>query len=57
VGSIPDDVIEFLNLPNPTSRVMALCSTQPLTEMRTRDLLVGKGWLALKADILCKPIV
>jgi hypothetical protein len=28
----------FLNLPNPSSRTMALGSTQPLTEMSTRNL-------------------
>jgi hypothetical protein len=29
---------------------MALESTQPLTEMSTRNLRWGKGWLALKAE-------
>jgi hypothetical protein len=28
----------FSNLPNPSGRTMALGSTQPLTEMSTRDL-------------------
>jgi hypothetical protein len=43
-GSIPDEVIEFfLNLSNPSSRTMALDSTQPLTEMSTRNLPGGKG--------------
>jgi hypothetical protein len=32
---------EFLNLPNPSSRTMALGSTQPLTEMGTR---IVPGW-------------
>jgi hypothetical protein len=39
---------------------MALGSTQPLTEMITRNLPGGKGRLARKADNLtaiCKPIV
>jgi hypothetical protein len=39
---------------------MALGSTQPLTEMSTRNLLGGKGRPALKADNLsaiCEPIV
>jgi hypothetical protein len=39
---------------------MALGSTQPLTEMSTRNLPGGKGWLACKADNLtaiCEPIV
>jgi hypothetical protein len=50
----------FFNLPNPSSRTMALGSTQPLTEMSTRDLPGGKGRLAHKADNLttiCEPIV
>jgi hypothetical protein len=40
-GSIPDGVIEFLNLPNPSSRTMALDSTQSLTEMSTGNLPGG----------------
>jgi hypothetical protein len=31
----------FLNLPNPSGRTMALGSTQPLTEMSTRNLPGG----------------
>jgi hypothetical protein len=31
------------NLPNPSSRTMALESAQALTEMSTRDLLGGRG--------------
>jgi hypothetical protein len=42
-GSIPDEVIEFFNWANPSSRTMTLWSTQPLTEMSTRNLLGGKG--------------
>jgi hypothetical protein len=39
VGSSPDEVIDFFfNLPKPSSRTMALGSTQPLTEMSARDL-------------------
>jgi hypothetical protein len=34
-GSIPDEVIGFFNWPDPTSRIKALGSTQPLTEMST----------------------
>jgi hypothetical protein len=37
-GSIPDEVTGFFNLLNPSSRTMALGSTQPLTEMSTRNL-------------------
>jgi hypothetical protein len=39
---------------------MALGSTQPLTEMSTRDDLEAKGWPARKADTLaaiCEPTV
>jgi hypothetical protein len=39
---------------------MALESTQPLTDMSTRNLSGGKGWPARKADNLtaiCEPIV
>jgi hypothetical protein len=41
-GSNPDDV-DFLNLPNPSSRTMVLGSTQPLTEMSTSYLPGGTG--------------
>jgi hypothetical protein len=34
---VPDD-LDFFNLPNPSSRTMALGSTQPLTKISTRDL-------------------
>jgi hypothetical protein len=47
-------------LPNPSSRTMALGSTQLLTEMSTRNLPGGKGRPARKADNLaaiCEPIV
>jgi hypothetical protein len=52
VGSIPDEVAAFSNLPNTSSRTMALGSTQPLTEMSPRDLPGGKGRPARKADNL-----
>jgi hypothetical protein len=51
-GFDSDEVIEFFNLPNPSSRTMALRSTQPLTEMSTRNLSGGKGRPARKADKL-----
>jgi hypothetical protein len=51
-GSIPDEVIGFFNLPNPSSRTMALGSTQPPTEMSTSNLPLSKGQLAHKADNL-----
>jgi hypothetical protein len=37
-GPIPDEVIGFFNLPNPSSRTMALRLTQPLTEMSNHNL-------------------
>jgi hypothetical protein len=43
VGSIPDEVIGFFNWPNPSSRIIALGSTEPLTEMSTSNLPGGKG--------------
>jgi hypothetical protein len=56
----PDEVIGFFNWPNPFSRTMALGSTQPLTEMSTRNLPGSKGRPARGADNLtaiCEPIV
>jgi hypothetical protein len=58
-GSILD-VIGFFNLPNPSSRTMALGSTQPLTEISTRNLPGSKGRPERGADNLttiCEPIV
>jgi hypothetical protein len=40
-GSSPDEVIGFFNLPNPSSHTMAVGSTQPQTEMSTRNLPEG----------------
>jgi hypothetical protein len=59
-GSTPDEVIGFFSWPNPSSRTMTLASTQPLTEMSTRNFSGGKGRPARKADNLtsiCEPIV
>jgi hypothetical protein len=39
-GSSPDEV-DLFNLPNPSSRTMALGTTQPLIEMSTRNLPGG----------------
>jgi hypothetical protein len=58
-GSI-SDVFGFYNRRNPSSRTMALGSTQPLTEMNTRNLLGGKEPPARKAHNLtaiCEPTV
>jgi hypothetical protein len=48
---VPDDV-DFFNLPNPSSRTMALGLTQPLTEMSTRNLPGGKKRPVCRADNL-----
>jgi hypothetical protein len=40
-GSIAHEVIGFFNWPNTFSHIMALGSTQPLTEMSTRNLPAG----------------
>jgi hypothetical protein len=51
---------DFFNWSNPFSRTMVLGSTQPLTEMGTRNLPGGKGRTARKADNLtaiCEPTV
>jgi hypothetical protein len=46
------DEVDFFNLHNPSSRTMAQGSTQPLTEMITRNLPGGKKRLACRADNL-----
>jgi hypothetical protein len=59
-GSIPDGVIGFFNLRNPSSRTMALGSTQSVIEMSTRNLPGAKGWPANKTHkltVICEPIV
>jgi hypothetical protein len=59
-GSIPNEVIGFFNWCNPSSRTMALGSTQSLIEMSTRNLPEGEGWPKRKADSLtaiCELIV
>jgi hypothetical protein len=59
-GSIPDEVIGFFNRSNTSSRTMAPGSTQPLTEMSTRNRPVGKGRPARGANnvtAICEPIV
>jgi hypothetical protein len=59
-GSIPD-VVGLYSWSNPSSRHMGLGSTQPLTEMSTRNLPGGKGGRpAHKTDNLttiCEPTV
>jgi hypothetical protein len=59
-GSIPEEDIGFFNWPNPSSRTVALESTQSLTEISTRNLPGDKGRPARKADnftAVCEPIV
>jgi hypothetical protein len=59
-GLIPYEVTGFFNWPNPSSRTMASGSTQPLTEMSTRNLPGGKGRQERKADnltVICEPII
>jgi hypothetical protein len=54
VGSISDEVTGFF------SRIMALRSTQPLTEMSTRNRPGDKGLPARKAGdltVICEPTV
>jgi hypothetical protein len=48
---VPDEV-DFFNLPNPSSRTMALGSTHPLTEMSNRNLLKVKGRPAPSVSLL-----
>jgi hypothetical protein len=43
-------VTEFFSWPNPSSLIMALESTQTLTEISTRNLPGGKGRPAREAD-------
>jgi hypothetical protein len=57
---VPNEMDFFFNLPNPSSRTMALGSSQPLTEMSTGNLPGGKGRPARRADNLdaiCEPNV
>jgi hypothetical protein len=56
---VPDEV-DFFNSPNLSSRTMALGSTQPLTEMSTRNLPGGKKRPVRRANNLaaiCEPNV
>jgi hypothetical protein len=53
----PRSLLDFFNLPNPSSLIMSLASTRPLTETSTRKLPVGKGRPSHKADNIYKPTV
>jgi hypothetical protein len=46
------DEVDFFSLPNPSSRTVALGSTQPLTEMCTRNFPGGKKRPDRSADNL-----
>jgi hypothetical protein len=48
---VPHEV-DYFNLPNPSSRIMVLGSTQPLTEMSTRKFPGGKNRPARRTDNL-----
>jgi hypothetical protein len=48
---VPDEV-DFFNLPNPSSRTMAIGSTQPLTKTSTRKFSGSKKQSARRADNL-----
>jgi hypothetical protein len=52
--------VRFFNCPNPSSSIMALRSSQDLTEMSTSNLPGGKGKPASKGNdftAICEPIV
>ncbi|PNF38102.1 Arf-GAP with SH3 domain, ANK repeat and PH domain-containing protein 1 [Cryptotermes secundus] len=53
-GSNPDEV-EFLNLPNPSSRIVALGAIQSLTKMSTRIIPGDQGRPAL-TDAISSPV-
>jgi hypothetical protein len=59
-GRSPVQVPDKVDFFNPSNRTVALGSTQPLTEMSTRNLSGGKKRPARRADNLtaiCEPIV
>jgi hypothetical protein len=49
-GRSPVRVADEVDFFNPSNRTMALGSTQPLTDMSTRNLSGGKGQPTCKAD-------
>jgi hypothetical protein len=51
-GSIPDGVIAYFHWHNPSDRTMALGSTQPLTEISTRNISWEWRQPVLRADNL-----
>jgi hypothetical protein len=54
----PKRSLDFFNLHNPSSRIMALGSTQPITEMSTRNFPGGKGRPGLdKLSAISEPTI
>ena len=51
-GSIPDGVIGIFHFHNPSGRTMVLGSTQPLTEMSTRNISWGQRQPVRRVDNL-----
>jgi hypothetical protein len=49
-GSILNKVVGFFSKPDPTSRFVDLGSSQPLTEISTRNLPMASGQQERKAD-------
>ena len=56
-ASIPDGVIGIFYRHNPSDRTMALESTQPLTEMSTRRISLGKCGRCVRLTTLLPPCV
>jgi hypothetical protein len=59
-GRSPVQVPDKVDFFNPSNRTMAMGSTQPLTEMSTRNLPGDKKWPAHWAEnvaVICEPIV
>jgi hypothetical protein len=48
--------VDILNLRNPSSRTMAMGSTQPLTEMSTKNLLGSKSGRRVGLKILLSSV-
>jgi hypothetical protein len=59
-GRSPVQVPDKVDFFNPSNRTVALGSTQPLTEISTRNPSGGKKRQARRADnltVICEPIV
>ena len=51
-GSIPDGVIGIIHCHKPSGCTVTLVSTQPLTEMSTRNIYWGKGGRCIRLTLL-----